>query len=55
MADETPSKWNAGKILSMPLTVWDDGYFMKKKSSNEIVEELKSKGIHAEVCKRHKK
>jgi hypothetical protein len=32
-----------------------EGNIMRKKSSNQIVEELKSKGIHAEVCKRHKR
>lgn len=31
----------------------ESGNISHRKSSNQIVEELKNKGIHAEVCKRY--
>ncbi|MGI2328942.1 hypothetical protein [Planococcus sp. YIM B11945] len=42
-----------GKISLFLFTEGSRRNITRVKSSNEIVESLKNKGIHAEVCKRH--
>lgn len=48
------SKHTRGKAFLVTVTGEGEGNIMNKKTSNQIVEALKSKGIHAEVCKRRK-
>jgi hypothetical protein len=52
--NKSKNKHNKGQALQVSLLWKEGGNIMKMKTSNQIVEALKSKGIHAEVCKRQR-